>query len=243
MASPFAFDLSPDINAAALREHFNAEGWVQVMPFLHPTHAAILRSDLLRRDDWHEIINSGEKVFELDRAAQKAMSPETRARLEQAVNNGARSGFQFRFENIRVPDEHEPKRDDPTHLNSFALFMNSEPVLSLFRSITGTSGINLADAQATAYRAGDLLTSHDDEVEGKHREAAYVFGLTETWDPDWGGLLMLEGENGDIRQGLLPRFNCLTMFKVPQRHSVSYVPPFVPYVRLSITGWLRSIPA
>jgi Rps23 Pro-64 3,4-dihydroxylase Tpa1-like proline 4-hydroxylase len=50
---------------------------------------------------------------------------------------------------------------------------------------------------------------------------------------------MFYDEDGDCIAGFKPRFNALNLFAVPQRHSVSYVPPFAPAGRFAITGWFR----
>ena len=65
------------------------------------------------------------------------------------------------------------------------------------------------------------------------------FGLTRAWRPDWGGYLNFYDEDGDIVAGYRPRFNALNLFLVPQKHAVSYVPPFAPQARFAITGWFR----
>jgi len=235
------FALHPDLDADAAAADFANGGHVQIAPFLVPDAADELRAHLLARDDWREVLNSGEMPFEIDRAGQRSMSAEERGRLEKLVHAAAKSGFQYRYETLRVADEAQERRkarDDA--LTGFANFLCSEPVLALMRRVTGFGDIDFADAQATAYRPGDFLTAHDDAVEGKNRRAAYVFGLTPEWRTEWGGLLLFLNEQGDVERGLLPRFNALNLFSVPQRHSVSAVAPYAGEVRLSVTGWLRT---
>jgi Rps23 Pro-64 3,4-dihydroxylase Tpa1-like proline 4-hydroxylase len=235
------FALHPDLDADAAAADFANGGRVQIAPFLVPDAADELRAHLLARDDWREVLNSGEMPFEIDRAGQRSMSAEERGRLEKLVHAAAKSGFQYRYETLRVADEAQERRkarDDA--LTGFANFLCSEPVLALMRRVTGFGDIDFADAQATAYRPGDFLTAHDDAVEGKNRRAAYVFGLTPEWRTEWGGLLLFLNEQGDVERGLLPRFNALNLFSVPQRHSVSAVAPYAGEVRLSVTGWLRT---
>lgn len=237
------FALHPDLDADAAAADFANGGHVQIAPFLVPDAADELRAHLLARDDWREVLNSGEMPFEIDRAGQRSMSAEERGRLEKLVHAAAKSGFQYRYETLRVADEAQERRkarDDA--LTGFANFLCSEPVLALMRRVTGFGDIDFADAQATAYRPGDFLTAHDDAVEGKNRRAAYVFGLTPEWRTEWGGLLLFHDEQGDVERGLLPRFNALNLFSVPQRHSVSAVAPYAGEVRLSVTGWLRTNP-
>ena len=64
--------------------------------------------------------------------------------------------------------------------------------------------------------------------------------MTPHWRAEWGGLLLFHDDSGDTRRGLVPRFNCLNLFAVPQSHSVSQVATYAGATRLSVTGWLRA---
>jgi Rps23 Pro-64 3,4-dihydroxylase Tpa1-like proline 4-hydroxylase len=211
------------------------------MPWLAEADAAALENELHGRDDWREVINSGDKVFELDRANQAKLGAADRAQLDAAVNAGALTGFQHRYESIRVADEPEVRSTSPSLLDQFATFMSSAPALNVLREITGIADVDFVDAQATGYRPGDFLTAHHDEVAGKNRRAAYVLGLSRNWRTEWGGLLLFHDDRDDVAAGLLPRFNCLNLFAVPRTHSVSQVASYAGGVRLSVTGWLRAI--
>ena len=235
------FSLHTSIDRDRACRQFAADGQVQVMPWLADEAAVALHGELAGRDDWREVINSGEKVFELDRASQSTLGPDDRARLDAAVNAGALAGFQHRYESIRVSDDAGERAASRSLLDAFAAFMSSETVLDVLREITGLADVNFVDAQATAYRHGDFLTAHHDEVAGKNRRAAYVLGLSPSWRAEWGGLLLFHDDGGDIRRGLLPRYNCLNLFAVPQSHSVSQVASYAGATRLSVTGWLRSL--
>ena len=235
-----SFTLAPSIDVAALAERFARAGRVQIAPFLDSAGAAALAAHLVARDDWRQVMNSGDKVFESVPAVLATLTEAQRKRLDDAVNAAARTGFQYRYESIRVPDD-APARaalDDP--LADFARFMSSAAVIELMTRISGAADIAFADAQATIYRSGDFLTAHDDGVPGKNRRAAYVFGLTPVWRAEWGGLLLFHGGSGGIAEGYVPAFNTLSLFAVPQTHSVSQVAPWADRPRLSVTGWLRA---
>lgn len=234
------FRLHASVDPVVARREYSAEGYVQIMPWLSDEAAEDLHAELAARQDWREVINSGEKVFELDRENQARLSAADRARLDEAVNAGALAGFQHRYESIRVPDDAPARASCGTLLDEFATFMSSPDVLDVLREITGVEDADFVDAQATAYRRGDFLTAHHDEVAGKNRRAAYVLGLTPLWRAEWGGLLLFHDEQGDTRRGLVPRFNCLNLFSVPQSHSVSQVATYAGAKRLSVTGWLRA---
>jgi Rps23 Pro-64 3,4-dihydroxylase Tpa1-like proline 4-hydroxylase len=235
------FRLHPGLDPEAARAQFVREGFVQLMPWLADACAAALHAELVERVDWRELINSGDKVFELDREGQSKLGSDGRARLDALIDAGARSGFQHRYESIRIPDDRHGRTLDTDLLGRFALFMSSEAVLHILRQITGLEDVDFVDAQATSYRPGDFLTAHHDEVAGKKRRAAYVFGLSEGWNTEWGGLLLFHDPAGDVTRGLKPRFNCLNLFRVPQTHSVSQVATFAATNRISVTGWLRAL--
>lgn len=235
-----AFALAPGVNAQALADEFHQRRRVRIEPFLTEDSVHALRDHLRSRDDWRLVVNGGEKVFEIDRAGQRAMTAEQWRQFDKLVEQSAAQGFQFRFETIRVPDDEEQRRKRGTLLDEFALFLSSPGMVDFFRQLTGAARIAFADAQATSYSAGHFLTTHDDDVDGKERQAAYVFGLTESWRPDWGGLLRFHTSDGEVEEAWLPRFNALTVFRVPQLHSVSAVAPIALGRRHSVTGWLRA---
>lgn len=238
MTTP-SFTLNATLDPAALARSYAEHGRVHIPALLDVASARALYNHLRRRDDWRLIVNQGDSVFELDRAAQAALTDRARHDLETAVSANARGGFQYRYEAIRVPDSVAERVRDDSLLVGFARFMSSEPILDLLRSVTGSTGIDFSDAQATAYGPGHSLTAHDDEIAGKNRHAAYVFNLSGTWRPEYGGLLMFHRADGHIDEAYAPSFNALNLFAVPQLHSVSYVVPYVPYRRYAVTGWLR----
>lgn len=232
------FSLAPSIDVTELAREYADHGRVQIAPFVREDGAALLARHLLARTDWNFTLNSDDRTYEVPRHGPTAMSPEQEYRLRNAVEEKAVAEFQFCYDSIRVPDVRaERATADPLH--GFAEFMCSGPVLALMRDITQNAEIAFADAQATIYRNRDFLTAHDDAVAEKHRVAAYVLGLTAEWRTEWGGLLMFHDSRGDVERALIPRFNTLTMFRVPKVHSVSVVAAAAARPRCSITGWLR----
>ena len=207
---------------------------------LEPAGADALHEHLAASPDWQLVVNHGDQIIELDSATRHSLTADQWRKLELGVANAARQGFQFRFENIRVPDDEPARSETPTLLNRFASFLSSPAVVEWLRQVTGAESIDFADAQATAYGAGDFLTPHDDAIEGKRRLAAYVFNLTPHWRADWGGLLLFHGPDGHIERAYVPTYNALNIFAVPAVHSVSQVASYAPARRYSVTGWLRA---
>lgn len=124
----------------------------------------------------------------------------------------------------------------PIHQVTEAL--NSEAFLELGRKLTGDRSIRRSDVQASFYRPGDFLNLHDDT--GPGRAAAFTIGLSRGWRPDWGGQLLFHDADGDVVRGFAPRFNALTVFRVPRAHSVAPVAGYAQAPRLSVVGWWRT---
>ena len=133
-----------------------------------------------------------------------------------------------------------PEPDNPLH--QYLEFMNRDEMLGFMRRHRGIEEIIRSDAQAACYSAGHFLSVHDDAANYQPRRLAYVFGFTKGWQPDWGGYLQFFDQAGDIKAGLLPKFNVLNVFAVPQYHAVSPVSPAAPAARYSITGWFLDGP-
>jgi SM-20-related protein len=231
------YRLNPDLDRAALRDAYEEDGRVRVYGLLEDG-AMQLYEHFLARQDWIHLINVDGGVLELDPAAKAALSPEESAAIDKAAHERVRTGFQYRYHALRVPSEeafahlHDPLAD-------FARLMQSDEMLDFLRAVTGHDQMAFTDGQATAYGCGDFLTGHDDDVAGKDRLAAYVYGLTPYWRVEYGGLLLFHGPNDRTVAGNVPRFNVLDLFRVPRQHSVSCVTPAAPHRRLAVTGWLR----
>lgn len=225
-----------------LARNFRAKGRLHIPQFLEPEGADRLLTFLKLNERWRLVINSGEKLFEVDRSQQAALSPDERRQLDDIVYANARYGFQFRYETMRVPDAECERKSSGTPLDEFAMFLSDDPALDFFRTLLSEPSLSFADAQGTAYGPGHFLTAHDDAVDGKNRKAAFVMNLSRDWPVDWGGLLTFHNAGDPVVEGLIPTFNSLNVFSVPQVHSVSIVAPFAARRRYSVTGWLRNGP-
>ena len=227
MSGEAPFHVNPRLDAARLAQRFRATGRVQIADFLGPGEAEALRAELIARDDWALILNAGERVFDIPRSGWREMTDEQRAKLDELVTRSARSGFHYRYELIRVADDTEGRA-------------RQRPAVRLHSLHGERGGARLPSAGDRARRhhlrrrpgddlfAGHFLTAHTDDVEGKHRRAAYVLGLSPEWNPEWGGLLMFHDADDNIEEAFTPRMGALRIFSVPVRHSVSYVNPIAP---------------
>ena len=230
--------LSPSLDAAALHKAFQARRRLHIPDVLDPDSAEAVVSAMEAFDGWKVSVSAGGEFFELPLSGRAAAEPGKQNWIDQARVDGADPRMQYIFDTRRLDMEPE---DAPRDAVSEVLgFLNGPDFLDFVRTVTGDDRIDFADAQATRYRPGHVLTGHDDAAAGKNRLYAYVLNLTRDWRTDWGGVLAFEGADGHIEEGFAPAFNALNIFAVPMRHAVTQVASFAPRDRLSITGWLRS---
>ncbi len=116
-------------------------------------------------------------------------------------------------------------------------YFNSPAFLGVARTMTGDAAIRRVDAQATRYRPGHFLRTHNDVLEEERRRFAYVLYLTQGWQSDFGGLLAFTDERDDVQYAIKPTFNRLLIFRVPHLHHVTAVGAMANVPRLAISGW------
>lgn len=229
------FELHSQLDAKALSAIYERHGRLQIANFLSDASAAALFQELQSSSEWRLTLNRGEEILDFPVADVDRWSDHARSVLDRAVTLSGRTGFQFRYEVIRLNDA-----SSCPALAGLAEFLSTPAIIEVMQTITGEKDISFADAHASRFQPGHFLTTHDDGAENMGRRAAYVLNLTPTWRPDWGGLLQFYDSMGNVARGFTPSFNVLTLFPVPRPHSVTWVTPLAPGPRLAVTGWLRA---
>jgi SM-20-related protein len=233
--------LRPDLIAADYAEAFQRDGYVQIESVLLEPTADGLASILESQTPWSLVHSdpAGSHVMLEPRDLERLPQEELRARLRDVVQR-ASTGFGYIYHVYPMINAYLDGRDPGHPLHELTEFLNSPAFIAFSHEVTGEPVVKV-DAQATLYGPGHFLTQHDDRGVGERR-AAYTLSLTRGWRPDWGGQLLFHTPDGDIARGFAPRFNVLTLFKVPMLHSVAPVAPYAAAPRLTITGWLRDDP-
>ncbi|WP_431265833.1 2OG-Fe(II) oxygenase [Roseateles chitinivorans] len=232
--------LNSDLDLAALGHTLRTQGRVQIRDFFAPEVAEAL-DRALQAIDWELVYRDVNGDRRLTGEQLRGLTPQQRMQLTEGIHSVARERFQFSFFSDSLVKAIHDGRDDL--LARFMRWMAGEAFLSPMRELSGDPQINGVYAQATMYSRGNFLTTHDDHVDREDRRIAYVINLTPRWRPDWGGMLHFTAEDGSVLDTYFPHFNSLSLFTVPQRHFVSYVPPFAMAERQAITGWLIAAPA
>ena len=244
MAIKTLFELNPVLDRAALAARFAATGRVQIRDVLSEQSARELLMVLARGTEWGMAVGTGEDKPRSFRAAE-TRTPDGQRDLQQAAKRAeeytARGEYGFRFAHYPILTAVQEGWAPGGPHEVLLEHLNAPEFMDLARDVTGIDQLFKADGQATLFGPGHYLGRHIDSHVAEGWEVAYVLNLArEDWHPDWGGYLLFLDDDGDVIEGFRPRFNALNLFRVPQPHLVSYVPPFAPMGRLAVTGWLRS---
>jgi Rps23 Pro-64 3,4-dihydroxylase Tpa1-like proline 4-hydroxylase len=231
--------LNPHLDAAALAGDYARNGRLQIRDLLVPDDAARIRR-ALADTPFSIAFNEGSAVHRLSPDDAARLSREQVAAMMAGIGRRAADQFQYLYEYDPIFVRYFAQGHPWMPLFEAYEFLNSAPMLDFLRTVTGLRDIRWADAQATCYRAGHFLKSHDDINRQERRLAAYVLNLTPDWPRDWGGFLQFFDEDGNVAQGYRPQMNAINLFTVPAPHSVEMVAMFATAPRLSITGWLRA---
>lgn len=231
------FRINSRLDAHELSLRFAKAGRLQIEDFLELPDAKQL-AESLETLDWRIVLNSGSRHIDLHPTQLAALQPAQRSGILAEVRKNAAHHFQYLYENYPVHDMLEAGQLDHRMLKSAHETMNSPKVRAFLEKVTGEA-TDFCDMQATRFSAGHFLTVHTDSAPGKNRKLAYVLSLTGDWSPTWGGQLQfLDGRNS-VTGSYVPRFNALSVFKIPGPHHVSQVSNFAPKGRVSLTGWYR----
>lgn len=233
--------LSPDLDAAALARAFASNGQRLHIPgILVAEDADAVEAVLANEQHWKTTVAAGGTFLELPLDGRVAEDPAKQSWLDEAAVDGSSPLTQYIFDTRRLTAERALGTARGDAADAVVDWLNSPAFIAFVRTVTGDDRIDLADAQASRYRPGHVLTSHNDVSPGKNRLYGYVLNFSRDWRADWGGNLVFYGEDGHIQHGWVPAFNALNLFVVPTRHAVTQVASFAPRDRLSVVGWLRS---
>ena len=233
--------ISESIDIARVRADLLQNGRVQVPGYLQQPAADRLRHCLAHEVPWTLALRDGAGPCTIAHDAYAAMPEPDRAALLQQVAASARGGgYRFAYDSYMMVGAYRERRDPHLLLHGVLELFNSPRYIAFVQALTGDDGIRRVNAQATRYRCGHFLRYHTDIDSQEGRRYAYVLNLSRDWNADWGGLLQFLGEEGQVLDTFLPRWNSLSLFKVPAGHAVSLVAPWADDERLAITGWFLS---
>lgn len=234
--------LNPGLDLLVLSQRFARDRRVQIRNVLTETSARALHDVIANQTRWGLAWGAGaDGPHGLNAAELAALNASSRADVAGKIHRAMQArDYAFNYARYPILDAYLGAWAPGGPHDVFLEHLNDEPFLNLVRTVTGFTELCKADAQATLYAPNQFLAWHVDGHVAEGWRVAYVLSLCPLdWRPDWGGYLQFFDEDGDVVAGYRPRFNALSLFAVPAPHAVSFVPPFAPIGRFSITGWLR----
>ena len=216
---------------------FAQTGRIQIRNFLKRDHALELRESVAALD-WRLVLNENGKHIDIHPLQLRQIPSDILTQIKKAARDRAKTQFQYLYENFPVFDILKTGGKVDPVVSAVYAALNSSAFKARLTELTGLS-VDYCDIQATRYRAGHFLNIHDDDVEGKNRQLAFVLNLSQSWRKSWGGTLDFVDQYGTVEDRFVPVFNSLSLFKVPKLHKVSSVKPSSNGPRLSLTGWFR----
>lgn len=232
--------INSDLDIRHWHDELARRGRVQIESFLQPEAAEFL-SRLLRDElAWTLAYRRDGVSRVMPHAELAALGAEAERELFAALAREATGRYGFVYDSYMMVTAYKEGRDPGLPLHRVTEFFNSPDYLGFIRVLSDDARLRRVSAQATRYRPGQFLKFHDDREDGEGRQYAYVLNLTERWEADWGGLLQFLDEQGRVVETLMPRYNTLSLFRVPAPHLVSLVAPWAQAPRLAITGWWQT---
>lgn len=230
--------LNPNLDVGGLKERFAETGRLQICDALHPDSAERLHQCLMQEMPWMLAYNEGKESKYLRKEEMTHMSPQDQGAFMQRIFSSAARGFQFVYLDFPVSGTANIQGQRKFYTHEVLKFLSGSEFQELLRKLTGYKEPLKVDSHATCFQAGHFLTNHNDLVtRDDPRVFAYVVNMTKGWRPDWGAKTEFFDDRGDVVEAFTPMFNTITIFRVPQPHAVTFVPPFCPERRVAMTGW------
>lgn len=239
-------ELNPDIDLKPYIEALKEKGRIRVPNILTNESAESILNTLKKETPWHLVYTNRDSApVKLTPSKLASLGHQEQQEIVSAIYRHAPDRYQFIYKYFPIIDAiKEGLVTDSSMLYQIATFFNGTEFMRFARDLTGSNSIVKIDTKATLYEPGHFLNVHDDQdssdTETGIRRFAVVLGLTKNWSPNWGGNTNFYNTPNDQNfESWNPAFNSLSVFRVPVLHNVSYVVPYAPVGRYSITGWLR----
>jgi Rps23 Pro-64 3,4-dihydroxylase Tpa1-like proline 4-hydroxylase len=231
--------LNPGLDIEAAKAEFAFKRRVHIPAFLDPDSAETIHNCLMTETPWGFAYMDGTDPRIMHRRELEGLTRARTDRVAKTITSQASQG-QLSFGYFCYPMQEAVAQgwNEGLALHEVLSFLGSEQILAMIRSISGKAGLARAEAQAVLYSHQHFLTVNEG-TSGSSDKIAFMLNMTKDWREDWGGYLQFYNKSGDILQGFKPDYNSLILFAVPQRHSISYVPPYAKIGRIAITGWFR----
>ena len=224
--------LNTAIDLTDYRKTFQDKGYVRIDNILEPAYAGNLEDALRNEVEWKLCYLAESGPVSIPQSEYQSFDQAQAVTLNNAILRKAQTGFAYFYYRSDLVNSSNAT------LATFYRELCSDEWLDTFRYVTSAPGIRTVNGQVARFTPACFLKRHQDITDKEQRIAAYVFGFTRDWDPDWGGHLHVLDNNLKNLDVFEPSFNTLTIFKVPRIHFVSQVSNYARGARYTATGWM-----
>ena len=207
------------------------------------SRSRVLISNFLQANDaselteWLSLSAPWEPLAEGQGDRQGLVAPANR------LDSVTRPILSYAYDSVFLFGAASPSTIENSYEQRLASFIASSQFVAFVKAVTQLEQLVRADGHASRYRAGDYLDLHTDFTRENEprgvRRIAFVLGMTERWNPNWGGWTIFPDRSLQSL-AVSPGYNQLLLFSVPQPHLVTRVAPSCPASRYAISGWVRS---
>jgi SM-20-related protein len=231
----------PKIDYSPWKERLLAQGRVQIPDILDDAYAEQFHAVLAAETEWALLYRDGSEAKRLEYGEYAQLNEAQRTQFIERASLAARGRYAYVYEGYSMIDRYFDAAREGHLLHHLVDVFHDERVLDFIRDLTNDPAIARVRIQATRYLPAHFLRRHDDTGYGdQNRRFAFVINLSRHWEADWGGLLHFVDAADRVVDVYVPRFNSLSLFKVPQMHYVSQVAPWAEEPRYAFTGWFMS---
>ena len=220
-----------------IRNKFKSDGFVVIKDFFPPDDAEKYHKFFyndMPKDWWHMSTYFGKQnIIRMDKSHKNK---------KEVIKLWKEAGQLINQETLSYRFWRTINHDSKCHCENCNIrkVFNSPKMMSIINSISEENVSTTHAMFASRYTEGCYLSTHTDKGNGK---IAFVYNLSKNWRPCWGAMLhFLEPDCVSVRNVILPIFNSLTIFRVPENgipHFVSQVSDGVTAERIAVSGWFR----
>ncbi len=221
-------------NIDSLKSQFAINNKVKITNFLNAQFAELLFQHIVTNKNWSLATGIDKVKYEKKHMPQNDNA--NNAQIKRVSSSFGKDHFTYIF-------YRSMNNTGNVSYFEFTLrkILNSFEFISILNEITGLHLSKLNTLFLSRYKSNNFLSPHSDRGNGR---LAFVLSMTKNWKPQYGGILhFMNDERTEILESIVPSFNSLFLFHVPDNegvsHFVSHVSPNVVYSRYAITGWFE----
>jgi Rps23 Pro-64 3,4-dihydroxylase Tpa1-like proline 4-hydroxylase len=232
--------INENLDPKEIKKDFSPKGRVHIKNFFGDKIAERIYTCLATKTPWQFTYNDGNDVHYLTPNDLKKMIGRRHSELSTNIYNRAKDQFQFAQQDYPLTVSFEKQTHPDIYLYKVHEFLNSKAFLSFAEKVTGVKKISKAETQAVFFTREQFYCQNDGTNGNDNNKVGFHLGFSKEWRPDWGGYHNFFNEDGNIELGLMPDFNTLTLFKLPQIQSISHIPPYAGTPKFGIHGYLQA---